>query len=58
MADPKERALWLWAQVENLDQFLERVYVYYDNKGFWSITFGRILNLVYEFLPRVKAEIC
>ena len=44
--DPREKALWRWANVENLDNFLKQVYDYYLGKGIWSITLSRILNLL------------
>lgn len=44
--DPREKALWRWANVENLDNFLADVYDYYILKGFWSIILKRILNLL------------
>ena len=44
--DHKERALWMWANVENLDNFLSDIYEYYTGKGIWSITLGRMLYLL------------
>ena len=44
--DPKEKALWMWANVENLDNFLAEVYEYYTGNGIWSITLTRMLNLL------------
>ena len=46
LADPKEKALWRWANVENLDNFLQDVYQYYLGKGFWSMLLQRFLALV------------
>ena len=46
MADPKERALWRWANVENLDNFLKDVYDYFLGNGIWCITLSRVLNLL------------
>ncbi|KAK9247987.1 autophagy protein Apg9-domain-containing protein [Lipomyces tetrasporus] len=43
--DPRERALWKWANVENLDNFLQEVYDYYLGNGIYSITLSRIINL-------------
>ena len=45
-ADPKEKAMWRWANVENLDNFLADVYDYYILKGYWSIILKRALNLL------------
>lgn len=44
-AKPKDKALWRWANVDNLDKFLADVYEYYTNKGMWSITLSRLLGL-------------
>ncbi|KKY27346.1 putative autophagy protein [Phaeomoniella chlamydospora] len=45
-ADPKDKAMWRWANVENLDNFLNDIYVYYIENGIWSIVLHRILNLL------------
>ena len=46
LADPKEKAMWRWANVENLDNFLKDVYDYYLGNGFWSILLQRALNML------------
>jgi autophagy-related protein 9 len=46
MADPKEKAMWRWTNVENLDNFLHEVYMYYLHHGFWSIILRRVLGLM------------
>ena len=46
IADPKERARWKWAQVENLDGFLNDVYAYYVEKGIYSMLLRRIIMLL------------
>lgn len=46
MMDPKEKALWMWANVENLDNFLQDVYDYFVGNGIWSIFLSRVLNLL------------
>ena len=45
-ADPKEKAMWRWANVQNLDKFLADVYRYYIGRGIWSILLSRLLNLL------------
>jgi autophagy-related protein 9 len=45
-ADPKQKAMWRWANVENLDTFLTEVYVYYLGNGFLSIMLQRTLQLL------------
>lgn len=44
--DPKERALWMWANVENLDNFIGDAYDYYIGRGAWSIILHRMLRLL------------
>lgn len=46
MADPKEKAMYRWINVEDLDTFLAQVYDYYLHHGFWSILLSRFLNLL------------
>lgn len=46
MMDPKDRAMWIWANVENLDNFLKEVYDYYIGNGIWCILLNRMLNLL------------
>ncbi|KAL9093563.1 MAG: hypothetical protein Q9165_003958 [Trypethelium subeluteriae] len=46
MADPKEKAMWRWTNVYNLDNFLADVYAYYTHHGFWSIMLARSLNML------------
>jgi autophagy-related protein 9 len=45
-ASPKDKAMWRWANVENLDNFLKEVYVYYLGNGLWCILLSRTLNLL------------
>lgn len=54
----KERALWRWVNVEDLDSFLQEVYLYYVGKGIWAIGLSRLLNLlsvdpIYSFSVRL-----
>lgn len=44
--DPKEQAMWRWANVENLDNFLKEVYDYYLGNGIVSIILSQVLNLL------------
>ncbi|KAL6937728.1 hypothetical protein ACO0RG_004250 [Hanseniaspora osmophila] len=41
----KEKALWKWANIENLDLFLIKVYNYYLGSGFKCILVEKFLNL-------------
>ena len=44
--DPKEKAMWRWANVENLDNFLKDVYIYFLGNGIWCIVLSRALNIL------------
>lgn len=44
--DGKQKALWMWANVDNMDAFLQEVYAYYVGKGAMCIALSRILNLL------------
>lgn len=46
IADPRERAMWRWANVEDLDNFLRDVYEYFLGNGIWCILLSRLLNLL------------
>ncbi|CAF9927448.1 MAG: hypothetical protein GOMPHAMPRED_004396 [Gomphillus americanus] len=46
LLDPRERALWRWTNVQNLDNFLRDVYVYYTGKGMYSILLSSALGLL------------
>ena len=46
MIGPKEKAMWMWANVVNLDNFLKDVYDYYLGNGIWCILLYRLLNLL------------
>ena len=45
--EPRERAMWRWANVQNLDNFLKDVYEYFLGNGIWCIMLSRALNLMY-----------
>jgi autophagy-related protein 9 len=44
--DPRERAMWRWANVENLDNFLKDVYDYFIGNGVWCILLSRVFYLL------------
>ncbi|KAL3461399.1 autophagy protein Apg9-domain-containing protein [Aspergillus heterothallicus] len=46
LIDPKEKAMWMWANVENLDNFLKDVYTYFLGNGIWSVLLNRALSLL------------
>ncbi|KAL8695350.1 MAG: hypothetical protein Q9218_000109 [Villophora microphyllina] len=46
IASPQERAMWRWANVEDLDNFLRDVYEYFLGNGIWCILLSRLLNLL------------
>lgn len=41
----RERALYLWANIVNMDEFLSDMYYYYRGRGIMNIVFGRIVDL-------------
>jgi autophagy-related protein 9 len=43
--DPQTKALWMWSNVDNLDQFLRLVYAYYEEHGIWSILLSRAITM-------------
>lgn len=43
--NPRERALWKWANIENLDRFLQDVYTYYLGSGYYAILLSKALDL-------------
>ena len=45
-AHPREQAMWRWANVENLDNFLKDVYDYFLGNGIKCILLSRALNLL------------
>lgn len=48
----KQKALWLWANVDNLDAFLQEVYAYYVGRGAICIALSRSILPLYTPLPR------
>jgi autophagy-related protein 9 len=44
--DAREKAMWRWVNVSNLDHFMTEVYEYYQGAGIWCILLGRALHLV------------
>ena len=46
MIAPREMAMWRWANVENLDNFLKDVYDYFLGNGVWSILLSRLFYLL------------
>ncbi|KAI8391051.1 autophagy protein Apg9-domain-containing protein [Radiomyces spectabilis] len=41
-----DRTMWRWTNVQNMDNFFQRVYAYYQGKGVYCILFSRLLNLL------------
>ena len=46
LGDPKMKAMWRWANIENLDNFLWEVYDYFIGNGIWCILLSRVLSLL------------
>lgn len=51
VSDPRERALWNWVNVTNLDSFMGEVYDYFNSNGMWCTLFDRALHIVYACIP-------
>lgn len=47
-ASPKEKAMWMWINVTNLDRFMGEVYAYYRGAGIWCICLDRLINILYD----------
>ena len=43
---PREKAMWRWINITNLDNFITEVYDYYTGAGIWCIVLDRALSLV------------
>jgi autophagy-related protein 9 len=43
---PRDKAMWRWINVVNLDTFMEQVYTYYTGSGIWCILLFRVLGLL------------
>jgi autophagy-related protein 9 len=46
-ATSKDKAMFRWANVSNLDVFIRDVYDYYLGAGLWCIVLDRLLHLLY-----------
>ncbi|KAL8658254.1 MAG: hypothetical protein Q9226_001136 [Calogaya cf. arnoldii] len=46
IASSQDRAMWRWANVEDLDNFLRDIYDYFLGNGIWCILLSRLLNLL------------
>lgn len=61
-ASPKDKAMFRWANVSNLDVFIRDVYDYYLGAGLWCIVLDRALHLLYVFpkqtaVPNMEADV-
>lgn len=45
-SNPRERAMWRWINITNLDSFIRDVYDYYLGSGIWCMILARVLNLL------------
>jgi len=46
VGSPREKAMWRWINIVNLDNFIKDVYDYYTGSGIWCIVLTRILDLL------------
>lgn len=44
-AGAREKAMWTWINVTNLDGFVHEVYEYYEGSGIWCICLTRLVNM-------------
>jgi autophagy-related protein 9 len=44
--NPREKAMWRWINITNLDNFIRDVYDYYTGSGIWCIVITRVLDLL------------
>lgn len=44
--NPREKAMWRWINVTNIDNFIKDVYDYYTGSGIWCIVLTRVLELL------------
>lgn len=44
--NPREKAMWRWINITNLDNFIRDVYDYYTGSGIWCIVLTRVLDLL------------
>jgi autophagy-related protein 9 len=42
--NPREKAMWSWTNVDNLDSHLDWVYRYYEQHGVWSYMLNKIIR--------------
>ncbi|ESZ94097.1 putative mitochondrial carrier protein [Sclerotinia borealis F-4128] len=43
---PKDKAMWRWVNVTNLDNFIRDVYDYFEGTGIWSIVLAKVIDLL------------
>jgi len=55
-ATPKDKAMFRWANVSNLDVFIRDVYDYYLGAGLWCIVLDRLLHLLY--VSTMRSMLC
>jgi autophagy-related protein 9 len=50
---PREKAMWRWINVRNLDKFIKAVYAYYEGDGIWCIILDKVINILYVYHSEV-----
>ncbi|KAG9232345.1 autophagy-related protein 9 [Amylocarpus encephaloides] len=50
---PKDKAMWRWNNVTNIDNFLHGVYHYYRGCGFWCIVMAMSLSILQQIFLAV-----
>ena len=42
----RDKAMWRWNNVTNLDSFIQQVYAYYEGAGIWCIIMEKVIGLL------------
>lgn len=43
---PKDKAMWRWVNVTNLDNFIRDVYDYFEGAGIWCIILAKVIDIL------------
>ncbi|KAI9641342.1 autophagy protein atg9 [Ciborinia camelliae] len=43
---PKDKAMWRWVNVTNVDIFIRDVYAYFEGAGIWCIVLAKVIDLL------------
>lgn len=43
---PKDKAMWRWVNVTNLDNFIVELYAYFEGAGIWCIVLAKVIDIL------------